>query len=194
MKKLLLLAAILVIAVYVTRHFYPSKPAKKEQQTIDQALSISKNSSDFDSAFSRLLKDYDALRDALVDLDSAGAEKAARSLGKKADNLPVMELKADSTIILTARNFATSISSEMKGFLGDDSIEEKKRSFNMLTDEIYNLIRTVRYGGQVIYHMRCPDAFIDSSEGYWLSESNQLINPYKGSRDITGREKIIHTG
>ena len=52
-----------------------------------------------------------------------------------------------------------SIQGEIKGLNGERSMEQKKREFNIITDEIYSLIRTVRYDGSIIYHMRCPMAF-----------------------------------
>ncbi len=53
----------------------------------------------------------------------------------------------------------------------------------MITDELYSLIRTVRYDGSTIYHMRCPNAFNDSSEAYWLSPVNKISNPYLGKNN-----------
>ena len=72
--------------------------------------------------------DYYAVHDALVDWDTVKANHAAQALQLKADSLPFNELKGDTSIILTAKNFAVSISSEMKGFIGEDSIEHTPKN------------------------------------------------------------------
>jgi hypothetical protein len=72
--------------------------------------------------------------------------------------------------------------------------EQKKREFNMITDELYSLIRTVRYDGSTVYHMRCPNAFADSSEAYWLSPVNKILNPYLGNNHPSNTDKAHDQG
>jgi hypothetical protein len=194
MKKLLLIIAVAALAAFVAWQFFPRKEEKQVEEKKDEPLAIAKNSTVFDRSFSELMNDYYAIHDALVNWDTAQADVAAKALQLKADSLPFSELKGDSNIILTAKNFAISISSEMKGFVGEDSIEQKRRSFNMLTDEMYNIIRTVRYSGQTIYHMRCPMAFGDSSEAYWLTNVNKIVNPYLGNKHPTYQAKMVGCG
>ena len=194
MKKLLLIIAVVALAVFVAWQFFPGKEEKTEYIKKDEPLSIDKNSSVFDIAFSKLMSDYYAIHDALVEWDTTTANHAAIALEKKADSLPFAELKGDSSIILTAKNFAISISSEMKGFIGEDSIEQKRRSFNMLTDEMYNIIRTVRYSGETIYHIKCPMAFKETEEGYWLSNVNKIVNPYLGKNHPVYKSKMLGCG
>ncbi len=194
MKKLLLIIAVAALAVFVAWQFFPRKVEKPAEEKNDSPLAISKNSTVFDISFSKLMNDYYSLHDALVNWDTLKANTAAKTLEQKADSLPFSELKGDSVVILTAKNFAASISSEMKGFIGEDSIEEKRRSFNMLTDEMYNIIRTVRYSGQTIYHMRCPMAFGDSAEAYWLTNVNKVVNPYLGNKHPVYQAKMVGCG
>ncbi len=194
MKKLLLIIAVIAIAAFVAWQFFPRKEEKTEDIKKDEPLSIAKNSSVFDIAFSKLMSDYYAVHDALVEWDTAKANLAAKAVEMKADSLPFSELKGDSSIILTAKNFAISISSEMKGFIGEDSIEQKRRSFNMLTDEMYNIIRTVRYSGETIYHIKCPMAFKETEEGYWLSSVKKVVNPYFGNNDPKYKNKMLGCG
>jgi uncharacterized protein DUF3347 len=194
MKKLLLLIAVAAIAAIVAWELFSGKTAKRVEEPKDQPLSISSNSSAFDHSFSALMSDYYGVRDALVEWDSAKADIAAKSLQQKADSLPFSELKGDSSIILTAQNLAMSVSSEVKGFIGETTIEQKRRSFNMLTDEIYNIIRTVRYSGGMIYYIKCPMAFKDSEEAYWLTNTNKVVNPYLGKNHPTYKDKMLGCG
>jgi hypothetical protein len=169
---------------------------KKTSQGLppDPALRISKNSSAFDQAFDGLMGSYFALKDALVDWDTLKADQAAQVVAAKADSLPVKTLKADSAIVLTAESLAASIDAEAKGLIGETGIEARRRSFDMLTDELYNLIRTVQFDGFRIYHIKCPMAFGDSLPGYWLSNTASVINPYLGRKHPTYGAKMLECG
>ena len=193
MRKIILLIVIFLVAGLLV---YKLLADKKTVQTSapDQALRISKNFGAFDMAFGGLMSSYFALKDALVDWDTLKADQAAVALAGMADSLPVRTLKGDSAIIQTAESLVASIDGEAKGLTGETGIEGRRRSFNMLTDELYNLVRTVQYGGQPIYHIKCPMAFGDSSEGYWLSNTAAIVNPYMGKKHPTYGAKMLGCG
>jgi Protein of unknown function (DUF3347) len=164
------------------------------EQPRDQALRIGRNSSAFNAAFAGLMSDYFSLKEALVQWDTLRADQSAYALAAKVDSLPLRTLKADSSIVLTAQSLAASISGEAKGFTGETGIEARRRDFNMLTDEMYNLVRTVRYDGETIYHIRCPMAFKDSEEGFWLSNTSAIVNPYLGVKHPVYKNKMVGCG
>jgi hypothetical protein len=193
MRKFVLLIIIFIVAGLLV---YRLLLDKKTSQGLppDPALRISKNSSAFDQAFDGLMGSYFALKDALVDWDTLKADQAAQVVAAKADSLPVKTLKADSAIVLTAESLAASIDAEAKGLIGETGIEARRRSFDMLTDELYNLIRTVQFDGFRIYHIKCPMAFGDSLPGYWLSNTASVINPYLGRKHPTYGAKMLECG
>jgi hypothetical protein len=86
------------------------------------------------------------------------------------------------------------LSNEARGLIGEENIDQKRRAFNMLTDEMYNLVRAVHYNGQIIYHIRCPMAFNDSEEGFWLANSTRIINPYLGRKNPKYGAKMVGCG
>ncbi len=181
MKKLVLLAILVALAGFVAyKLFWEKKPVVTE--TKDQPLRIAKNTGVFNTAFSGVLGDYYSLKDSLVEWDTAGVDHKALDLARKADSLPFKEMKADSILVVTAKSLALSVANEARGLAEETNIEQKRRAFNMLTDEMYNLVRAVHYDGQIIYHIRCPMAFNDSEEGFWLTNSNRVVNPYLGRR------------
>lgn len=184
MKKIVI--GIIVVAGLVfaiDKCFFSKKPdvsAAPEQQ----ALVTSKNSVAFNESFEKLLNSYFALKDGLTNYDTAQANAAAKRLVAAADSLKTNEIKGDTTgdIKKTADNFAGTISGSAKGLIGEADLTQKKREFNMISDGLYNLIRTVRYDRQKIYHQHCPMAFNDSEDGYWISNSNKIDNPYMGKK------------
>lgn len=191
--KWVILVIICVAAGFLAYRLLSKKP-EKQAEVKDQPLRISKNSSAFNTAFTNLLNEYYSIKDALVDWDTAKANNAAFALNMQADSLPIKELKADTPVIQTAESLAASISSEAKGFIGETSIEQKRRAFNMLTDEMYNLVRTVRYDGGIIYHVRCPMAFADSQQAFWLTNAPRIVNPYLGNKHPVYKNKMVGCG
>jgi hypothetical protein len=69
---------------------------------------------------------------------------------------------------------------------GEKSLDAKRKAFQMISDQMYDLVRTVRYDRQVVYHQYCPMAFNDEG-AYWLSNNSEIMNPYFGN-------KMLHCG
>ena len=112
--------------------------------------------------------------------DTSRISAAAKNLSVTIDSIRFDQFKADSTLILTAVTVAQSIPSEIVGLLDEKTMEQKKREFNMITADLYSLVRAVKYDGNVIYFMSCATAFTDSTEGDWLSNTTAISNPYSG--------------
>ena len=95
------------------------------------------------------------------------------------DSLRISEIQGDTSGMIheTARSFATNISGSAKTMTGEDKIEDKLREFNMITDAMWSLTRTVKYDGQKVYYQFCPAA-LDNMGGYWLSDKIDSANPY----------------
>jgi hypothetical protein len=193
-KRVLFLVIFIVLAGLLAYRFLRRDKDPGTAEKKDQPLRISKNSGAFNTAFAGLLGDYYAVRDALVEWDTLKADQQAVALAQQAGNLPFGELKADSLLVLTARGLASSVENEANGLIGEGTIEQKRRSFNMLTDEVYNLVRTVRFDGQIIYHIRCPMAFNDSEEGFWLTNTTKIMNPYLGKKHPSFGAKMVGCG
>jgi hypothetical protein len=193
MKKFILLLLAFIVVGFFAWKLLSDKPMKQTVKK-DEPLHIGKNPSQFNDAFGELLTEYYSLKDALVDWDTVKADQAAYALAAKADSLPVKTLKADSTIIITAQSLDASVSSEAKAFTGEVGIEARRRSFNMLTDQIYTLANAVRYDGQIIYHIKCPMAFKETEEGYWLSSTSHVVNPYLGNKHPVYKNKMLGCG
>ncbi len=193
MKKFILLAVVLIAACFLSYKLLSDKPVRHEEHQ-DAALRISENTAVFNSAFDSVLTDYFAVRDALVNWDTLKADQAAYSLAAKADSLPIRQVRADKGIILTAQSMVASLSGDAKGFSAGTGIEGRRQTFNTLTDELYNLVRTVRYDQEPIYHIRCPMAFKDSIEGFWLNNTPQITNPYLGNKHPVYKAKMITCG
>ena len=182
MKKGLILIGLVAAIVAVYFIFFSKNDSATPEAPKQQPLAQSKNSDAFNKPFNEMLNTYFDLKNALVNWDTAQAVTNAKKLAELADKVPYDEIKADTTIIQTAKSFSGSVVAEANGVAGETSIEGMRHSFYTLSENLYNLLRTVRYDQQVIYHDKCPMAFGDDDPAYWLSNSSEIVNPYLGNK------------
>jgi hypothetical protein len=184
MKKAFLLIVVLALALGIT-YLVLHKSDSNRNKTVekDPALTVGSKTSAFNRSITSVLTSYFELSDAFFKVDTARISAAAGKLSVAVDSIRFDQLKADSSLILTAVSVAQSIPSEIKGLLGEKTLEQKKREFNMITADLYSLIRAVKYDGSVVYYMSCATAFADSTEGDWLSITATISNPYTGKNN-----------
>lgn len=198
MKKGLAIIAIGIVAVAGYFIFSGTKEeAPAEQAEQQQPLHQTKNSDSFNTAFAELLTAYFSLKESLINWDSTGAITTAQLIKEKTGKIDFKALQADSGIIQTAVDLAGSIEAEAAGLAGENSIEQIRRSFQVLSENLYNLIRVVRYDGQVIYHDKCPMAFTKDGNdeiAYWLSDKREVANPYLGNKHPKYKSGMLHCG
>ena len=155
-----------------------SEPAK------DEPLATSKNSSEFNDKFTALLTSYYNLKDAFAASNDTSAAAKATALIVCTSNLDLTEAKADSNITAMAEQYLASVTAEAKAMVAEPSIEEKRKSFQMISDNMYDLVRTVHFDKEIVDHQFCPMAFNDAG-AYWLSNSADIKNPYFGKKMLT---------
>lgn len=172
-----------------------SKPDREDPESApkQQALTKLVNSSAFNKSFEGLLNSYLNLKDNFVAEKDSGIAIAARAMIKAADSLQLNELKADTNLIQTARTYSEGISSELIGLLGERDLLAKRKSFQMVSDQLYDLIRTVQYNQIELYHAYCANAF-DDQGAYWICKPKEMMNPYlpKTSSPCADVKDTIH--
>ena len=184
MKKAFLLIVVLALALgitYLVLHKSDSDGNKAVEK--DPALLVGSKTSAFNRSIASVLTAYFELSDAFFNGDTSRISVAAKNLSVTIDSIRFDQFKADSSLILTAVTVAQSIPPEIVGLLGEKTMEQKKRELNMITADLYSLIRAIKYDGNVIYFMSCATAFTDSTEGDWLSNTTVITNPYSGKNN-----------
>ena len=192
MKKL---AFILVTGLWLGSCNGPDKKTD-ENQAANNSPKTSRNSDSFNQSFEKILSSYNELRDALVDYDTVKANAASKKLEQYADSLMINEITNDSTgaIKETAKNYTETIKGSALGLIGETDLVKKKREFQMISDAMYDLVRTVKYDKQKLYHQHCPMAFNDEEDAYWLSNNREIVNPYLGKQHPKYKAGMLHCG
>lgn len=152
------------------------RKAKIELQPMSP-LSKTANSDVFNQSFEKMLNSYYALKDNFVEENERLINEQAKIWMINTDSLALQAFQADSNVVATAKTYTMGISAELMGLIGEIGLDNKRKSFQMASDQLYDLIRTVQYDRAVIYHVYCPTAFNDQGAG-WLSNSNEIKNPY----------------
>ncbi len=150
----------------------------------DEPLAHSRNSTGFNEKFTNFLNNYYHLKDAFVLSSDEMAVTSAKLLQSSADSLNLKEIKADPSIVDMAKGYVQTVSAESKKLTTAKDIEAKRKSFQMISDAMYDLVRTVHFDKGVVYHQFCPMAFNDAG-AYWLSSTSDVKNPYFGKKMLT---------
>ena len=129
------------------------------------------------------MNSYYELTDGMTSANLTYIDKYGAQLKQHLDSLPLSRLQMDSGRLSQVRTNVGSISAELSGLLGEQKIDEKRKSFEMVSDMLYDVVKITGLKGQTIYRQYCPMAF-DDRGAFWMSRSRQKQNPYFGN-DMT---------
>ena len=189
---LIILALVLCFAGYV---FFTKSEKGDVKHDKEIPLKISKNTDLLNQRLDSTLQAYYALHDGLVrwaPADSIG--EMAATLSKIAATIPYTDIKADSLLVQTALSYGQNITLGCETIKKATDITDQRRAFYNTSEALYNLLRTVQYDKKTVYHIKCPMAFNGDEEGFWLSDSAKIINPYFGLKDPTYHSGMVHCG
>ncbi len=78
-------------------------------------------------------------------------------------------------------NYLTPMQTSLKEIQSGEDIEAQRKSFSMLSDNLYKSAKAFGLGGQEAFYTYCPMAFNDKG-AYWLSDKETVRNPYFGEK------------
>lgn len=168
-----------------------NKPA--ENKITSAKAFTSKNTDSFNIAFDEVLNRYDSLRVAFINWDTIAADKFAARLQTALINVPYEQMK-DEEAAVKANSIAQNTANSLQTLLEIDSINNKRRFFYTASEGLYYLIKTIGYDEAVIYHKKCPMAFEDEREGWWLSKNKTIDNPYLGKFHPKYKSAMLECG
>ena len=168
-----------------------NKPAATE--TSATKTFISKNSDSFNIAFDSILINYDSLHNAFVNWGTTNADKYATLLQTALISVPYDQLK-DEDAATKATSIAQNAADGLQTLISIDSIQNKRRFFYTISESVYHLIKTTGYDKAVIYHKKCPMAFNGDQEGWWISQTKKIDNPYFGKFHPKYKNAMLECG
>jgi len=190
MKKVLLIYVILIAGI-ITWYYSIGKEKRFFENSKGKALKVSKHSVQFNEAMGDIMSSYYKMVDDFAKDDTSAVNEHANKLKTALDSLKIDELRKDSSIYETAATIWDDTRTEIAGMLGDPSLQAKRESLNLFSNELFTFLLTIHYDLSKLYWQECSSAFGDDTAGNWLSESEQSKNPY-GKKDCATVKKVIN--
>ena len=190
MKKVLLVYLVLIIGI-VTWYYAVGKENRVFDNSKATALKVSKRSKEFNESMQAVMDNYYKMTDEFIKGDTLSINKSAARLKTAIDSLKIDELKADSAIYETAASIWDDTKTEIDGMQSDPSIQAKKESLNLFSNELFTLLLTIHYDLSKLYWQECSSAFGEDTPGNWISEKEQSKNPYD-ENDCAVVKKVIN--
>jgi Cu(I)/Ag(I) efflux system membrane fusion protein len=136
----------------------------------------------FQDQLAGVFTSYVELKDAFVATD-ASKVKAEASETRQA--LAQVDMKLVSGAAHNDwMNYVSPMEKSLKEIEGSSDIEAQRKSFSALSDNMYKSVKAFGLGGKEAYYEFCPMAF-NNEGGYWLSDQEQIRNPYFGDKMLT---------
>ncbi|MFD2921187.1 DUF3347 domain-containing protein [Terrimonas rubra] len=197
MKKVLLIILVLLLGAATAFWFFVLKGGKKGPKAEKTLVAIKggKRSEAFNASLQAMLTDYYGLTEGLVNWDTAAVGKYSVLLQSSIDGVKIDELKDDTTgLYLTAQDPIANAKTNVAALITAATLEEKRVVFNQLSDNIRNLLQTLPPDSGVIYWQECPMAFGENTTGGWLSNKEEIRNPYLGTSHPKYKNSMLSCG
>ena len=169
----------------------PSTPKEPKQAAVVQK----KHTEAFNSSIDMLVNSYLQIKDAFVEGDTARAKQMTGSFINNLGSLQLDELKSDGSMIFeTAQGNLSDIQANAESLLRQPDITEMRRDFSTITELMYPFLKTVNYEGEKLYLQSCPMAFNDDETANWISNNEEIVNPYLGRNHPKYKAGMLHCG
>ncbi|RXG30732.1 efflux RND transporter periplasmic adaptor subunit [Leeuwenhoekiella marinoflava] len=132
----------------------------------------------FQNTIKAEMKQYLKLKDAFVDSDTMQVSRAAEEL---LDGLSGL----DASILETMeRSHFSKIKQRLQAIIAAETLIQKREEFVVLNENMVALVSAIQSLNPTLYVQRCPMAN-DSKGAVWLSEFQEIENPYYGEAMAT---------
>lgn len=179
MKGIITTTLLLYVLIITACNQQTNKEEQAAKQDTQEVLQAPYAPQFYDSLQVTMDTYYD-LTDGFATSNISYTDKWAGLLKQHIDSLPLHLLEMDSSRLEPVKQSVSSISAELQGIIAEKTLDEKRAGFEMVSDMLYDLVKTTGLRGKTIYRQYCPMAFNDRG-AYWLSRSSKLENPYFGN-------------
>jgi hypothetical protein len=136
----------------------------------------------FQEQLANVFTSYVELKDAFVASDT---EKVQTEASETRDALAKVDMKLVSGAAHNDwMNYLAPMQRALNEIQSSDNIEAQRKSFSMLSDNLYKSVKAFGLGGKEAFYEYCPMAF-NNEGGYWLSDEEKIRNPYFGDKMLS---------
>ncbi|MDZ7720062.1 MAG: DUF3347 domain-containing protein [Balneolaceae bacterium] len=159
-------------------HTMPVESSGQEQSmnTIQQEMDVIPT--EFQNQLKEVLADYLEIKNALFESKPDAASTAAQSLNTSLQNVEMSLLTGE--VHIQWMDMLETIRNNNQAIANSDEIEQQRSAFIGLSMSLTESVRTFQVPG-VVFEQFCPMAN-DGEGATWLSDSEQVQNPYYGDQ------------
>ncbi len=190
------LYVIIALGLFLLYWFWVRPSAHKAADNNTSPVQILQHSKGIDDQINQIVVAYLAMKDAFVETDTALVKKNARLFIESLGSMDTLALKKDTVVVYEILQQAIlDMKSNATSILQKTDITEMRKDFSNLTEMMYPAFFTaVHYEGSTLYLQNCPMAFYDSIAANWISNSNEVINPYLGKKHPRYQSAMLNCG
>lgn len=195
MKKIIAFVVLLLTGFSIYWFVLRTKDSKPREAK-QAAVVVKEHSEAFNTSVDNMMKAYFSMKDAFVEGDTSLVKQQANIFINLLDSIPVAELDKDSSeISATAKANIEDIKINANSLLQQTDITEMRLDFRTVSDMLYpGFFKIINYEGPALYLQNCPMAFEGEKDANWVSNSNEVVNPYLGKTHPKYKATMLHCG
>lgn len=196
MNKKRSLYIVIALGLFLLYWFLVRPSAHESTDTPVPQTQVLQHSMEVNGQINQIVVAYLAMKDAFVETDTALVKKNARLFIESLGSIDTLALKKDTVVAYeTLHQTIQDMKSNASSILLKTDITEMRKDFSSLTDMMYPAFFTaVEYEGTTLYLQNCPMAFNDEIAANWISNSNEVINPYLGKKHPRYQSAMLNCG
>lgn len=193
MRKLFVVILFVALVIGVWWLFFKEKSHNSGPK--QQPLKVGIHSGEFNKSIGVVITQYLSLKDAFVNADTSTIKAEEKKLIAAIDSIKIDELKKDTTgIFQSAQAQLSDIKSNADAILKETDITEMRQDFRMVSENLFPLLKTIHYEGVKLYWQNCPMAFGEGKDANWISNTEEIFNPYLGKNHPEFKGTMLHCG
>ena len=193
MRKLFVVILFVALVIGVWWLFFKEKSHNSGPK--QQPLKVGIHSGEFNKSIGAVITQYLSLKDAFVNADTSTIKAEEKKLITAIDSIKIDELKKDTTgIFQSAQAQLSDIKSNADAILKETDITEMRQDFRMVSENLFPLLKTIHYEGVKLYWQNCPMAFGEGKDANWISNTEEIFNPYLGKNHPEFKGTMLHCG
>jgi Cu(I)/Ag(I) efflux system membrane fusion protein len=153
--------------------------AKADVITPDEVKAFENVDVSIKTQLSGFLTDYFALNQALIEDNQDGAKAAAKKLSETINKFDMTKLIGEQMDFYHLQ--VAKLNEGLKGVSASTDIEETRTELSNISEGIYALVKAYHPNESALYVQFCPMAK-NGAGATWVSNTNEIINPYMGQR------------
>ncbi|MCF8341961.1 MAG: DUF3347 domain-containing protein [Chitinophagaceae bacterium] len=144
-------------------------------------------------AIDSMLSAYYNLKSSLVEADSVASLLSSETFYTTVNTIDLKSI-SDTSLAKKLQSNLDSLNVFAKAAQQSSTISDKRIQLNNITRQLYSLLQDAQYHKKKVYYQKCPMAFHDNEEGFWLSNVSEIENPYLGKKHPTYQSGMLHCG